>query len=290
MVGAFDIAAVDTVAGFRASEGVAVDRQGRVYGGGSDGVVRRRAADGHVEEFARCSHSQLAGMAFDGDDNLFVCDLHNGALVKVDPQGTVSRFADRAGDAPLCTPNFPVFDAEGNLWVSNSFDRPLDDVDWDVEFGDDPHPWGHLARFRPDGTGEVIVDGLYLANGTAIDPGERYVYVLQSTKQNCVRVPLAGGEPEVFCPELGGMPDGMAFDAAGNLIVTLPWERRLIVLDHDANISTLVVDPTGDKLAYPTNCAFGDDDLEGLYIASPKGDLLGHLRVGRTGHPLLNRR
>ena len=39
--------------GFKGPEGVTVDREGNIYGGGADGVIRKLAPDGKVTEFAR---------------------------------------------------------------------------------------------------------------------------------------------------------------------------------------------------------------------------------------------
>jgi hypothetical protein len=38
-------------------------------------------------------------------------------------------FADQAGGMKLTLPNFPVFDAEGNLYVSNSTDHVLGSIE-----------------------------------------------------------------------------------------------------------------------------------------------------------------
>jgi sugar lactone lactonase YvrE len=280
---------VSRVPGFNGAEGVAVDREGRVYGGGADGVVRRRGDDGRVEEFARCSDGQLGGLAFDREDNLFVCDGFTGVLLRVDRSGNVTSFAEWAGDVRLHVPNFPVFDAAGDLWVSNSFDRPLSEVDFAAQHAS-PEPLGSLVRFRPDGSGDVVATGLYLANGLAIDPGEEHVYVLQSTRQNLVRLPLAGGEPELYCADLLGGPDGMAFDEEGYAIVTQPGAHRLVVVDLDGRASVLVDDPAGATLVFPTNCAFGGPGFDDLYVAQMNTDDFALVHLGRRGHPLVNRR
>ncbi len=65
---------VETAAtGFKGPEGVVVDRAGNVYGGGTDGVIRKLAPDGTVAEYARTG-GRPAGMALDQQGNLFVCD------------------------------------------------------------------------------------------------------------------------------------------------------------------------------------------------------------------------
>ncbi len=279
--------------GFKGPEGVTVDREGNVYGGGTDGVIRKLSPDGKVSEFARTG-GRPAGMALDRQGNLFVCDVGKAGVLKVSPSGPVSLFADQAGNMKLPLPNFPVFDAEGNLYVSNSTDHVLTDIEQVMEEIRNPVPKGTLVRFRPDGRGEVVATGLYFANGIAIDPKEEAVYVLQSTQNNCVRVAMkkdgTHGKPEVFGENLGGLPDGMAFDAEGFMITTLPMINRLVVLDPNGQLSILLDDPEGKKTQGPTNCAFGGPNFDDLYIAHLEADHVAKVHLGRKGHPLYDRR
>jgi sugar lactone lactonase YvrE len=284
---------VTAATGFKGPEGVTVDRDGNVYGGGTDGVIRKLSPDGKVTEFARTG-GRPAGMALDRQGNLFVCDVGKAAVLKVTPNGAVSVFADHVGDLKLTLPNFPVFDAEGNLYVSNSTDHVLSSVEEVMAEIRNPVPKGALVRLGPDGRGEVIATGLYFANGTAIDPREEAVYVLQSTQNNCVRVAKRKdgtfGKPEVYGENLGGLPDGMAFDAEGYMIITLPMINRLVVLDPNGKLSLLLDDPEGTKTKGPTNCAFGGPQFTDLYLAHLEADHIARVELGRKGHPLYDRR
>jgi len=279
--------------GFKGPEGVVVDREDNVYGGGADGVIRKLSPDGRVSEFARTG-GRPAGMALDRQGNLFVCDVGKSAVLKITPNGEVSLFADQVGPVKMYLPNFPVFDADGNLYVTNSTDHPLggmEDVAAEIR---NPVPKGALVRLRPDGRGEVAATGLYFANGAAIDPREEYVYVLQSTRNNCLRIAMrkdgTHGQAEQYGENLGGLPDGMAFDAEGYLIVTLPMNNRLVVVDPAGKVSNLVDDRDGKTLLAPTNCAFGGPNFEDLFIAHIEADRVSKLRLGHKGHPLYDRR
>ncbi len=285
---------VETAAtGFKGPEGVVVDREGNVYGGGTDGVIRKLAPDGTVTECARTG-GRPAGMALDQQGNLFVCDPGKAAVLKVTPDGRVSSFADQVGDIKLTLPNFPVFDAEGNLYVSNSTDLTFGNFDKLMEELRNPSPKGALVRLRPDGRGEVVTTGIYFANGTAIDPQEQAVYVLQSSQNNCIRIAMhkdgTHGSPEVFGEDLGALPDGMAFDVEEHLIITLPMVNRLVVLDPNGHLSVLLDDPDGTKTQGPTNCAFGGPNFDDLYIAHLEADHVAKVHLGRKGHPLYDRR
>lgn len=279
--------------GFKGPEGVTVDRDGNLYGGGADGGIRKLAPDGTVTEFTNTG-GRPAGMALDRQGNLFVCDPGKAAVLKVSPDGRVSVFADQVGSLKLTLPNFPVFDAEGNLYVSNSSDIGFADFKKLMAELENPSPKGTLVRLRPDGRGEVVATGIYFANGTAIDPQEEAVYILQSSKHNCVRVAMhkdgSHGKPEEYGDNLGGLPDGMAFDAEGYMITTLPMINRLVVVDPTGRVSTLIDDPDGTKTKGPTNCAFGGPNFDDLYIAHLEADHVAKVHLGRKGHPLYDRR
>jgi gluconolactonase len=277
--------------GVRGPEGVAVDRDGAIYGGGSDGVVRRLSADGRLTPIATVSDGQLGGLAFDRDDNLFVCDGFNGRVMRVSRRGEVSVFAEWAGNARLFVPNFPAFDPDGDLWVSNSFDRPLSQLDLAAEHSA-PRPLGSLVRLAPDGRGEVVLRDMYMPNGLAIDPAREWLYVLQTTREECVRLRLGSAEPtlEPYGGPLGGGPDGMAFAVDGGLFITIPNARCLVLLEPDGTLETVAADPDGALLPFPTNCAFAGDRLDVLVVATMNADHLVTVRTRRTGLALFNRR
>ena len=134
----------------------------------------------------------------------------------------------------------------------------------------------------------------YCANGTAIDPHEEAVYVLQSTQNNCARVAKRKdgtfGQPEVYGENLGGLPYGMAFDAEGYLIITLPMVNRLVVLAPDCTLALLLDDPEGTKTKGSTNCVFGGPRFTELYLAHLEADHIAKIELGRKGHPLYDRR
>ena len=79
--------------GFKGPEGVVVDREGNVYGGGADGVIRKLSPDDRVMEVARTG-GRPAGMALDREGNLFVCDVGKAAVLKVTPR---SQLVCRSG-------------------------------------------------------------------------------------------------------------------------------------------------------------------------------------------------
>jgi len=275
--------------GFKGAEGIVVDREGSIYGGGSDGVVRKRTPDGRMTELA-CLSGRPLGMALDGQGNLFVCDGGGHGVLRITADGDVSVFADRVGDLRLVAANFAVFDSHGDLYVTNSTDYPTTDLERFMAELAAPAPRGAVVRLRPDGRGDVVATGLFFANGVAIDPSEEGLYVLESTQQGCVRIAIrkdgTHGAPEPYGPRLGGLCDGCAFDAEGDLIVTLPMANKLVVLEPSGELTTLLEDPDGTKIVGNSNCAFGGPRFDDLYVTSFQADHVARVKLGRPGHRL----
>ena len=63
----------------------------------------------------------IGGIALDGRGRAYACDLGEARVVRVDPgDGTVETYSRGPVNAPFVVPNYPVFDAAGRLYVSDS--------------------------------------------------------------------------------------------------------------------------------------------------------------------------
>jgi gluconolactonase len=283
------------------AEGVVVDKDNNVYGGGRNGIIYKVDPSGKVSELCQLPSGSIPnGVTMDRQGNIVYCDLGKKAMMRVTQGGQVSMIADRVGNLPLTLPNFATYDAEGNLYVSNSSTSDISKVLGEMA---NPAPNGALVRIRPDGKGDVVATGIYLANGTAIDPKEEAVYVLESTRFDCLRIAIkkdgSFGKPEVYSKEFPALPDGMAFAADGNLFVTLPAfirggnmvpAHQIIQVDTNGKWTSLIDDPKGEKLFFPTNCAFGGPGLQDLYFANLEGDHFSRTHTSFRGHPLYHQR
>ena len=54
--------------------------------------------------------------------------------------------------------------------------------------------------------------------------------------------------------------------------------------------TTLIDDAKGEKLDFPTNCAFGGPGLKDLYFANLEGDHFSRIHTNFVGHPLYHQR
>lgn len=269
-------------------EGVAFDSKGWLYTGGAQpdyngtGPIYKISPDGqNVSTFADTG-GRVLGLAFDRQDNLYACDSKLGCIFRIEPDGAVHLFADRVGDREIRLPNFLVFDGGGRLYLSDSGTATAGEQT------------GAIYRFAANGEGEVFLDNLVFANGLAIDPGGAALYVVETRDNRVLRIPIledgAAGPLAIYVDDLKDGPDGLAFDAAGNLYITIIRPSHIVCFADSGERLVLVSDPMNERIHAPSNVAFGGHEKRELYIANLFGQHISHLVVDNPGLPLHNQR
>lgn len=254
-------------------ECVAVHPDGSVWAGGEAGQIYRIAADGgEISEVANTGGFVL-GIAFNpGAEWLAVCDLKNHCLWKLDPRsGGLSQIADGVPGHKFNIPNYIVFDEAGNFYVTES--------------GAFRQVTGKILKFSPDGTGAVWHNGPFnFANGLALDREEEYLYVVSSWLPGLERIGInpdgSPGARSVYCTLPETVPDGIAFDRSGNLLVSCYTPNRIYKVAPDQTTTVLVDDREAHTLSNPTNMAFGGPDLSKLFISN-----LGRWHILQIDYP-----
>ena len=257
-------------------EGVAVDRAGNVWCGGETGELYRIAPDGSRIEVVASTGGFTLGMAFDDGGRLYTCDLGHKAVFRFDPaSGRLDRFT--SGEiAPVGAFNFPVVDPRrGCLYVSDSHgpEAPGPGI-WrfDLERGAGG-PW----YTRPTD----------FANGMALSRDGAALYLVETFARRIVRVPInadgTAGKAKVFVDRIERLPDGLAFDVAGNLYVSCYEPSRIFRASPDGRLELLIDDPEAHTLCHPTNCAFRGTDL---FTANLGRWHITRIDVGIEGAPL----
>jgi len=250
-------------------ECVATGPDGVLYAGGEAGQIYR-IDDGDVHLIASTG-GFILGLCLDADSNVYACDLRRHEVIRVTPSGEMSRYGE-----PIPVPNYPVFTDDGHLFVSDSGPR----------WGGD----GRLMRIAPDGTTAAMdVDVRAFPNGLAISPDGRWLYLVLTTLPGVVRMRLDGhdvvGEPETIVELAQHVPDGLAFDAEGRLLISCYAPDVVYRWDGDSLV-TLATDPLHTTIASPTNLAFFGPDRGRLALASlGRWHILGTDRAG-AGAPL----
>jgi len=258
-------------------EGLAFDLDGNLWAGGELGQIYKINRKGKVRTVATLGGFNL-GLTFSRQQDLFVCNFKLGALIQLDRSGKTIRSWERAGRYHLRSPNFSVFDSDGNLYFSDSGEFKKND--------------GFLFVLRPTGKIEQLLDQLSFPNGLSLSADERTLYVVQSTKDNVLAVPILKsgsiGKPRVYASGLHHVPDGAALDANGNLYVTCYASHNVYRVSPNGTVSLFAYDPEGTMIASPTNVAFGGANFDEMYFANLSRWHICRARVGIRGQLLAN--
>lgn len=262
-------------------ECVAVGADGTLYAGGEAGQVYRITPDGKKVETVARTGGFCLGITLDREANIYVCDMGRRALLKVTPRGKVSLVADSAGGRKFASPNYSVFDSQGNLYFSDS--------------GEWKQASGVVYCLDKKGKVRLFARGpFHFANGLALDGAERYLYVVESNLDRVVRLEILGdgtaGMLEVYAEGLSRVPDGLALDGAGNLYVTTYASNCIYRVAPDRSVALLCQDPENLLLCQPTNCAFGGPDFDQLYVSNLGRDHIAVLDLKIKGQKLWNHR
>jgi gluconolactonase len=254
-------------------EGVTLGPDGKIYAGGEAGQLYRIDIEtAHVDHFATTKGLNW-GLAHDWAGNTYVCNPGDQAVQKVTPGGAVTVYSRGNADRAMITPNYPAFDAQGNLFVADSGAWKADN--------------GCLWSIARDGSATVIdTTCCQFPNGCAVHPSGQYLYVAMSLNPpRIVRFPIANGQktgPAETVAELPHtVPDGLAFCTDGSLLVSCYRPDTIFRILPNRSVTVLMDDYEGTALGAPTNVCFGGPDRTILFWAN-----LGRWHIGmnrRTG-------
>jgi sugar lactone lactonase YvrE len=222
--------------------------------------------------------------------------------------------ADRVAGEEVGKVNFVLRDSRDRIWVTVSTRIK----NWMHALRTDLAD-GYLARYE-DGVLRIVADGFRFTNEVRFDAREEWLYVVETTG-GCItrlRIDERGevAERETFGPTklgTGAWPDGIAFDAYGNLWGTLVYSDKLFVLTPQGDMRVLldegepakvaalerqffanqvtedVLFATGNGVApWMASVTFGGPDLQTLYIGSLRGQRIPYFRAPVPGLPMVH--
>ena len=241
-------------------EGIAWGLDGYCYAGGEAGQIYRIDVErGEATQFADTG-GFILGLALDAAHNIYACDTGNGAVMKITPGGDVTTYSTGAPDEPFSAPNYPAFDADGNLYVCDSGDWKSDD--------------GKIYRVRPGGETEVWNRSLReFPNGLCVGPNGNSLFVAMSLNPPRIsEIEIASdgsaGDARTVVEVPDSVPDGVAFDTDGNLYIACYRPDRIYRYSSSGSLEVLADDFEGTIIAAPTNIAFCGAERDVLLSAN----------------------
>src|SRR3989454_11228743 len=209
------------------SNGLTLDRQGRVLAAGHDGRCVTRVADdgsrtGLTEQFQGKRLNRPHGNVVKSD----------GSIYFTDPPYAVQ-------------PSTPGMPRPAGWWTASIPGKEL--------------PYNGVYRLNPDGTLHLLVDDFALPNGLAFSPDESVLYVDDSAHKH-IRAFAVGADGRLtngrvlldMASEDPGVPDGLKVDVRGNVFCTGP--SGVWVCRANGTLLGRIVLPE-----LPANLAWGED-------------------------------
>ena len=264
------------------------------------------------DRYVQAQGSLPNGMAILANGDFVIANWGTDSVDVMTREGHVRTLHDRIDGQPLGKANFVARDTKGRIWLTVTTRM---------------HPWtesinagvldGYIALIDESGI-RIVADGFGGTNEIRFDAKEEWLYVVESNARRIsrLRVQPDGSltHREVFGPsQLEGFPDGFAFDAFGNLWVTLVMTDKLIALTPEGEVLTLLDDSNVEATAvlnrhyashtltpeimaaaqgtlapWMASLTFGGPDLRTVYLGSLLGTTIPCFQAPVAGLPLIH--
>jgi gluconolactonase len=243
--------------GFGLIEGPRIDDQNRLcFSDVTNGGVYRRSPNGAIETLIP-KRRGVGGIAINHGGGV-VCSGRN--LIYFDETARTSRevFSEWEGK-PLKGINDIQPDAQGSIYCGT--------LEFDPFSNRKPIP-GSLFRVDPDGTVSKLWDGIEVTNGLGFSPDRKLLYHSDSGTRAVwvydVQADRTVKDRRIFARLPEGIPDGLAVDAEGGVMVAVPEAGEVMRFKADGTLAQRIKVPAN----MVTSLTFGGANLEELYIVT----------------------
>jgi sugar lactone lactonase YvrE len=268
-----------------------------------------RGANHSVERFI-LEGTLPNGLAFAPNGDFIIANFGTDAVERMTRDGETTTLYTQIDGRPIGKTNFVLTDSQGRVWVTvttrlQPWTRSINEKAAD----------GYVALIDDRGI-RIVADGFVGTNEVRLDADEEWLYVVESNARRItrLRVGVDGslGDREIYGPsDLGGIPDGFAFDEYGNLWITFVNADRLVALTPDGELWRLLdagnasgarefdehffagtVTPEilgcgrGTLAPLMASVTFGGADLRTVYLGSLMGTQIPSFRAPVAGLPL----
>ncbi len=306
------------------------ERDGTLWAADARGGVMRIAPDGSQQlvtpyteraasdtasfdgRYVQTQGSLPNGLAFAENGDFIIANFGTDAVETMTRAGYVRTLYTEIDGQPLGKANFVLRDSKNRIWLTvNTRVNP-----WTEQLHTKASD-GYVALIDEMGM-RIVADGFCGTNEIRLDPKEEWLYVVESTawRISRLRVQSDGSltNREIYGPnQLDGFPDGLAFDAFGNLWITLIFTDQLVALTPNGEVLMLlddsdpatkarlladfhagVLSPTtmaathGSIAPWLASLTFGGPDLRTVYLGSLRGTTIPYFRSPVAGQPMIH--
>lgn len=262
-----------------APEDVAIDAEGKIYGGFEDGRIVQLAADGTQPRVFADTQGRPLGLVFDRDGNLIVTDSIKG-LLAINKAGEVTLLADEADGAKFGCLNDLDVAADGTIYFTEASRKfPMSQHVTDLL---EHQPNGRLLAWDPTTRqAHTLLRDIYFANGVAVSPDQSFVLVAETGMYRVRRLWLRGpraGQTDIFIDNLPGFPDGISSNGKDKFWLALVTPRQ-------AMFDRLLPHPFLRKVVYrlPKFLQPAPQRYSFVLSLDPQGRVVDNLQNGSSG-------
>lgn len=210
-------------------EDVALDADGKIYGGFEDGRIMVLQPDGTQPRVFANTGGRPLGLIFDRSGNLVVADAVKG-LLSVNKAGEIKVLAEEADGVRFTSLNDLDIGADGTIYFTEASQRyPMSQFTEDLL---EHQPNGRLFALSPQAQKpRTLLEDLYFANGVAVSPDQSFLLVAETGKYRIRRVWLKEpkmGQNDVFIDNLPGFPDGISSNGRDKFWLALVTPRQAL--------------------------------------------------------------
>ncbi|HEU4876065.1 MAG TPA: SMP-30/gluconolactonase/LRE family protein [Pyrinomonadaceae bacterium] len=210
-------------------EDVALDADGKIYGGFEDGRIMVLQPDGTQPRVFANTGGRPLGLIFDRSGNLVVADAVKG-LLSVNKAGEIKVLAEEADGVRFTSLNDLDIGADGTIYFTEASQRyPMSQFTEDLL---EHQPNGRLLALSPQAQKpRTLLEDLYFANGVAVSPDQSFLLVAETGKYRIRRVWLKEpkmGQNDVFIENLPGFPDGISSNGRDKFWLALVTPRQAL--------------------------------------------------------------
>jgi gluconolactonase len=267
-------------------------------------------AAGFQDRYVMAQGSLPNGLAFLPNGDFIIANWGTDSVEVMSRDGQKRTLFDAIDGRPLGKANFVLRDSKGRVWLTVTTRM----VPWTESINAGVLD-GYIALIDDRGV-RIVAEGFGGTNEVRFDAREEWLYVVESNARRISRLRVGAdgslSDREIFGPsQLDGFPDGFAFDAFGNLWVTLIMSDHLIALTPEGEVLSLLDDGNpeatrilndhyarrtltpdimqrakGTLAPWMASLTFGGPDLRTVYLGSLMGTAIPCFRSPVPGLPL----